>query len=34
MRSVEAIARLPTNPPQDGAPIQPVVIERATLLAS
>ena len=31
MRSVEAISRLPTDPPQDGAPTQPVVIDRATL---
>jgi peptidyl-prolyl cis-trans isomerase B (cyclophilin B) len=30
---VEAIAKLPTNPPQDGAPDQPVVISRATLSA-
>jgi peptidyl-prolyl cis-trans isomerase B (cyclophilin B) len=28
---VEAIAKLPTNPPQDGAPDQPVVISSATL---
>jgi peptidyl-prolyl cis-trans isomerase B (cyclophilin B) len=28
---VDAIAKLPTNPPQDGAPDQPVVISRATL---
>lgn len=31
MKSVRAIARVPTNPPQDGAPTQPIVIERATL---
>ena len=31
---VEAIAKLPTNPPQDGAPDRPVVISRATLSAS
>jgi peptidyl-prolyl cis-trans isomerase B (cyclophilin B) len=31
---VEAIAKLPTNPPQDGAPDQPVVISRATLSES
>lgn len=31
MRSVQAIARVPTDPPQDGAPTQPIVIERATL---
>jgi peptidyl-prolyl cis-trans isomerase B (cyclophilin B) len=28
---VEAIAKLPTNPPQDGAPTKPVVISSATL---
>jgi peptidyl-prolyl cis-trans isomerase B (cyclophilin B) len=28
---VEAIAKLPTSPPQDGAPDQPVVISRAKL---
>ena len=28
---VEAIAKLPTIPPQDGAPVKPVVISRATL---
>ncbi len=28
---VEAIAKLPTNPPQDGAPTKPVVINSATL---
>jgi peptidyl-prolyl cis-trans isomerase B (cyclophilin B) len=31
---VEAIAKLPTNPPQDGAPDQPVVISHATLSES
>jgi peptidyl-prolyl cis-trans isomerase B (cyclophilin B) len=31
---VEAIAKLPTSPPQDGAPDQPVVISRATLSES
>jgi peptidyl-prolyl cis-trans isomerase B (cyclophilin B) len=31
---VEAIAKLPTSPPQDGAPDQPVVITRATLSES
>ena len=31
---VETIAKLPTNPPQDGAPDQPVVISRATLSES
>ncbi len=34
MNSVEAIAHLPTNPPQDGAPTEPVVIDRATLAVS
>ncbi|HTA96183.1 MAG TPA: peptidylprolyl isomerase [Solirubrobacteraceae bacterium] len=28
---VDTIAKLPTNPPQDGAPTTPVVIRRATL---
>ncbi len=32
MGAVEAIAHLPTDPPQDGAPTEPVVIDRATLL--
>jgi peptidyl-prolyl cis-trans isomerase B (cyclophilin B) len=32
--SVEAIAKLPTDPPQDGAPKTPVVIARATLSSS
>ena len=31
---VKAIAKLPTNPPEDGAPTKPVVISRATLSAS
>jgi cyclophilin family peptidyl-prolyl cis-trans isomerase len=31
---VETIAKLPTNPPQDGAPDEPVVISRATLSES
>jgi cyclophilin family peptidyl-prolyl cis-trans isomerase len=31
MRAVQAIAHLPTDPPQDGAPLEPVVIDRATL---
>jgi cyclophilin family peptidyl-prolyl cis-trans isomerase len=31
---VRAIAKLPTNPPQDGAPDQPVVISSATLSSS
>jgi peptidyl-prolyl cis-trans isomerase B (cyclophilin B) len=31
MRAVEAISHLPTDPPQDGAPTEPVVIDRATL---
>jgi peptidyl-prolyl cis-trans isomerase B (cyclophilin B) len=31
---VERIAKLPTNPPQDGAPTTPVVIRRATLSSS
>ena len=34
MASVEAIAALRTDPPQDGAPIEPVVITRATLSSS
>ncbi|HXB65682.1 MAG TPA: peptidylprolyl isomerase [Solirubrobacteraceae bacterium] len=34
MASVDAIAKLPTVPPQDGEPIHPVVISRATLSAS
>ncbi|HTA14603.1 MAG TPA: peptidylprolyl isomerase [Solirubrobacteraceae bacterium] len=31
LASVEAISKLPTDPPQDGAPRTPVVISRATL---
>jgi peptidyl-prolyl cis-trans isomerase B (cyclophilin B) len=31
LTGVEAIAKLPTNPPEDGAPIKPVVIKSATL---
>jgi peptidyl-prolyl cis-trans isomerase B (cyclophilin B) len=31
---VETISKLPTNPPQDGAPKTPVVISRATLSSS
>ena len=31
MAGVDAIAKLPTIPPQDGKPIHPVVISRATL---
>lgn len=31
---VETISKLPTNPPQDGAPTIPVVIRRATLSSS
>jgi cyclophilin family peptidyl-prolyl cis-trans isomerase len=31
---VQTIAKLPTNPPQDGAPMTPVVIRRATLSTS
>jgi peptidyl-prolyl cis-trans isomerase B (cyclophilin B) len=31
---VKAISKLPTNPPQDGAPMTPVVISRATLSSS
>jgi peptidyl-prolyl cis-trans isomerase B (cyclophilin B) len=31
---VETIAKLPTVPPQDGAPVKPVVISSATLSAS
>jgi peptidyl-prolyl cis-trans isomerase B (cyclophilin B) len=34
LAGVETIARLPTNPPQDGAPDEPVVISRATLSES
>jgi peptidyl-prolyl cis-trans isomerase B (cyclophilin B) len=31
---VNTIAKLPTSPPQDGAPTTPVVIRRATLSSS
>jgi peptidyl-prolyl cis-trans isomerase B (cyclophilin B) len=31
LAGVEAISKQPTDPPQDGAPIKPVVITRATL---
>jgi peptidyl-prolyl cis-trans isomerase B (cyclophilin B) len=34
MAGVDAIAKLPTDPPQDGAPTTPVVIRHATLSAS
>jgi peptidyl-prolyl cis-trans isomerase B (cyclophilin B) len=34
MAGVSAIAKLPTVPPQDGAPISPVVISQATLSES
>jgi cyclophilin family peptidyl-prolyl cis-trans isomerase len=34
MAGVEAIGRLPTDPPRDGAPKQPVVIGRASLRSS
>ncbi len=34
LAGVEAIAKLPTDPPQDGAPTKPVVIGRATLSSS
>jgi cyclophilin family peptidyl-prolyl cis-trans isomerase len=34
MTGVNAIAKLPTDPPQDGAPTTPVVIRHATLSAS
>jgi peptidyl-prolyl cis-trans isomerase B (cyclophilin B) len=34
LAGVETIAKLPTNPPQDGAPTTPVVIRRATLSSS
>ncbi len=33
MAGVEAISKLPTDPPQDGAPTTPVVISSATLSA-
>lgn len=34
LAGMEAIAKLPTDPPQDGAPITPVVISHATLSSS
>jgi cyclophilin family peptidyl-prolyl cis-trans isomerase len=34
LAAVEAIAKLPTDPPQDGQPTKPVVISHATLSAS
>ncbi|HXP98953.1 MAG TPA: peptidylprolyl isomerase [Solirubrobacteraceae bacterium] len=34
LAGVETIAKLPTDPPQDGAPTKPVVIRGATLSAS
>lgn len=34
MAGVDAIAKLPTDPPQDGAPTTPVVIRSATLTSS
>jgi cyclophilin family peptidyl-prolyl cis-trans isomerase len=34
MAGVEAIDKLPTDPPQDGAPIRPVVIGRASVGSS
>jgi peptidyl-prolyl cis-trans isomerase B (cyclophilin B) len=34
LAAVRAIAGLPTDPPQDGAPTKPVVISRATLSSS
>lgn len=34
LAGVNAIARLPTDPPQDGAPTKPVVITHATLSSS
>jgi peptidyl-prolyl cis-trans isomerase B (cyclophilin B) len=34
LAGVETIAGLPTSPPRDGAPIEPVVIGRATLSES
>jgi cyclophilin family peptidyl-prolyl cis-trans isomerase len=34
MAGVDAISKLPTDPPQDGAPTTPVVIHHATLSAS
>jgi cyclophilin family peptidyl-prolyl cis-trans isomerase len=34
LAGVEAISKLPTNPPEDGAPLKPVVISSATLSSS
>jgi cyclophilin family peptidyl-prolyl cis-trans isomerase len=34
MAGVDAISKLPTDPPQDGAPTAPVVISSATLSSS
>ena len=34
LTAVEAISKLPTDPPQDGAPTKPVVISHATLSSS
>jgi cyclophilin family peptidyl-prolyl cis-trans isomerase len=34
LAAVEAIAKLPTNPPEDGSPTTPVVINHATLSSS
>jgi cyclophilin family peptidyl-prolyl cis-trans isomerase len=34
LAGVETIAKLPTDPPQDGAPTTPVVISHATLSSS
>ena len=34
LAGVDAISKLPTDPPQDGAPTSPVVISRATLSSS
>jgi len=34
MAGVDAISRLPTIPPQDGAPVHPVVISQAALSES
>jgi cyclophilin family peptidyl-prolyl cis-trans isomerase len=34
MAGVDAISKLPTDPPQDGAPTTPVVISSATLSSS
>jgi peptidyl-prolyl cis-trans isomerase B (cyclophilin B) len=34
LTAVQAISKLPTDPPQDGAPTKPVVIDHATLSSS